>query len=66
MTIHKVTLNTKEAAAYLGVSVGFMKRTRTTGKGVAFVTIGRRVVYLAADLDKFLNDNRHTNLSAKK
>ena len=66
MIAGKVTVNTKEAAAYLGVSVGFMKRSRSTGKGVAFVTIGRRVVYLVADLDKFLNDNKHINLSAKK
>lgn len=66
MTISKVTFNTKEAAAYLGVSVDFMKRARTTGKGAAFVKISSRVVYLVADLDSFLNDNRHNNLSAVK
>lgn len=63
MTITKVTLTTKEAAQYLGVSEDYMKRARITGKGAVFVKIGRRVVYRVDDLNQFMDKHTQTNLS---
>ncbi len=41
------TLDTKDAAKYLGVSVEFLKRARMKGNGPTFVKMGtRKVVYL--------------------
>lgn len=61
--MNKVTLTTKEAANYLGVSYDFMKRARITGKGAVFIQIGRKRVYRIDDLNKFLDANAKTNLS---
>lgn len=63
MTIHRTTVDTKDAAIYLGVSVDYMKRARVSGKGAAFIRIGRKIVYRISDLDNFLNQNTFTNLS---
>lgn len=65
MTIQKVTVDTKEAAAYLGLSVDFMKRARVTGKGAVFIKLGRKVVYRIDDLNKFLDANAKTNSSKR-
>lgn len=59
----KVTLTTKDAAPYLGVSEDFLKHARITGKGPAFVKIGRKVLYRQVDLDAYLVQNLRTNLS---
>ena len=59
----KTNLVTKEAASYIGMSEDFMKRARITGKGPMFVKIGRKVLYRIVDLDNFVAQNLHMNLS---
>jgi hypothetical protein len=55
------TLDTHQAAAYLGVAYVTMRNSRTTGllcgvRTPPFRKIGRRVVYLRTDLEQWLND----------
>lgn len=60
----KQTLDTKDAAQYLGVSIEFMKRARIKGNGPEFVKMGtRKVVYCIAALDQYLLNNSYRNLS---
>ncbi len=67
MTISKATLTTKEAAIYIGVSEDFMKRSRFTGKGPAFIRIGeRKVLYRLIDLNAYLESNLTRNCSLTK
>ncbi len=56
----KQRLNVKEAAAYCGLSVGWMNKARMhEGAGPVFMKMGpRRVVYDIADLDAWLQANR--------
>jgi len=59
------TLDTKDAAKYLGVSVEFLKRARMKGNGPTFVKMGtRKVVYLINELDQYLLSNSRHNLCA--
>jgi len=53
-----------EAAALLRLSERTLERYRLTGTGPAFVKIGRRVVYRAADLNAFAE--AHTYLSTSE
>lgn len=55
-------LNTKEAAAYLGVSKAFLERDRWYGARVPFIRVGSRAVrYRRADLDRYLDSRvRHS------
>lgn len=66
MTISPViqqTVDTKDAAKYLGVSVEFLKRARIKGNGPVFVKMGaRKVVYLITALDQYLVNNSRSNL----
>lgn len=45
-------LSVKEAAAYLGVSKGWVY-----GSGIPFAKLGRRRLYRHTDLDCFVEDN---------
>lgn len=47
-------MGTNAAAQYLGLSTHFLKRARITGKGPAFIKVGRKVLYIKSDLDNFL------------
>jgi hypothetical protein len=47
-------LNEKEAAKYLGVSVGMMRKWRLFRQGPAYLKMGRLVRYTPADLTKFV------------
>ncbi|MBL8273004.1 MAG: helix-turn-helix domain-containing protein [Xanthomonadales bacterium] len=49
-------VDTEGAATYLGVAAGTLQNWRAAGRGPAFVTIGRRVMYRTADLDAFIVD----------
>ena len=47
------TMTTLEAASYLGVSIGTMKRWRSEGGGPAFIALGERIIrYRSVDLDR--------------
>ena len=47
-------LNEKEAAKYLGCSVGLMRKWRLFGQGPRVRKIGRLVRYTQADLTEFV------------
>ena len=58
-------LTEKQAAAYVGMSRSFLRQSRMHGKrenrtpGPPFLKIGRKVLYLADDLDAWLLEHRH-------
>lgn len=52
---HKPTLNTPEAADYVGSTVSTLNSWRYLGRGPAFIKLGRRVVYRVDDLDAWLD-----------
>jgi excisionase family DNA binding protein len=53
--MNKTILNTKEAAAYLGVSMAFLERDRWAGARIPFIKVGARAVrYRMSDLDAYL------------
>ncbi|MBO6763456.1 AlpA family transcriptional regulator [Maricaulis sp.] len=56
-------LDADKAAAYLGVSQGYLNKLRTTGGGPVFVKVGRRVVYDVADLDQWFADRKRASTS---
>jgi hypothetical protein len=51
-------LNEKDAAKYLGCSVGLLRKWRLLGEGPAFCKLGRLVRYSEADLTAFVQANR--------
>ena len=63
-TKHRL-LTEKQAAPYIGMSCSFLRQSRMNGKrqnrtpGPPFLKIGRKVLYLADDLDAWLLEHRH-------
>lgn len=57
-------LKEHDAARYIGMSVAFLRQTRSQGNragrtpGPAYRKVGRAIVYLRADLDKWLEQGR--------
>ena len=47
-------LTVKNAAAYLGATVSFVRHELVYGKGCAHVRLGQRIVFDRADLDAFM------------
>jgi excisionase family DNA binding protein len=57
-------LTTKDAAAYLGVSMAFLERDRWAGARIPFVKIGSRAVrYQRAELDAYIEKQRRCSTS---
>lgn len=60
----KKSINEKEAAPYIGMSISFLRQSRMEGNrqnrtpGPPYVKIGRAVRYLVNDLDTWLEQNR--------
>ena len=58
-------LTEKQAAPYIGMSRSFLRQSRMNGKrenrtpGPPYLKIGRKVLYLAEDLDAWLLEHRH-------
>jgi predicted DNA-binding transcriptional regulator AlpA len=52
-----------EAAAWLGMSVSFLAKSRVTGGGPRYRKIGRAVRYSAADLERFARTCARTSTS---
>lgn len=53
--MENVLLNTREAAAFLGVSAAFLERDRCYTARIPFVKVGNRAVrYRRADLDAYI------------
>lgn len=51
-------LDTKEAAAYLGLSPKTLVKMRVTGGGPRYAKVGRRVIYDVADLDSWIEKRK--------
>lgn len=57
-------LTEKQAAPYIGMSRSFLRQSRMNGKrpnrtpGPPYLKIGRKVLYLADDLDAWLLEHR--------
>ncbi|GAB6051193.1 hypothetical protein JCM17960_00130 [Magnetospira thiophila] len=51
-------LNTKQAAAYVGLSICTLNRMRVTGEGPRYAKAGRRVVYDRLDLEAWIDDHK--------
>lgn len=60
---HSQTLNTHEAAAYVGLSYSTLTKLRLTGGGPPFIKLGARVVYRVSDLDAWLESRMRTSTS---
>ncbi len=58
-------LTERQAAPYIGMSRSFLRQSRMNGRrqnrtpGPPFLKIGRKVLYLAEDLDTWLLEHRH-------
>jgi len=58
-------LTEKQAAPYIGMPRSFLRQSRMNGRrqhrtpGPPFLKIGRKVLYLADDLDAWLLEHRH-------
>lgn len=53
-----INLSNDEAAEYLRVSPRTLEKLRTKRQGPAYHKIGRRVVYVLADLQAYLSQHR--------
>lgn len=51
-------LNTREAAAYLGVSMSLLEKMRVKGDGPHYIKLGARVIYTREDLDALMRRRR--------
>ena len=56
-------LTTPQAAAFVGLGVSSLEKLRVTGGGPAFLKIGRRVVYDALDLERWLAKHKRSSTS---
>ena len=56
-------LNTREAAAHLGLSPATLTRYRVTGDGPVFLKFGGNVRYLREDLDDWSRERRRRSTS---
>ncbi|MCU7803184.1 MAG: helix-turn-helix domain-containing protein [Candidatus Thiodiazotropha sp. (ex Lucinoma borealis)] len=64
--MNKKILNTKEAAAYLGVSMAFLERDRWAGARIPFIKVGARAVrYRMSDLEAYLERQVRQSTSDK-
>jgi hypothetical protein len=53
-------MTTRQAANYLAIAYDSLKTDRCRGQlGIPFHRVGRLVRYRRADLDKYLENNRH-------
>lgn len=59
-------LNTREAAAWLGLSPKTLERYRVSGEGPDFHKLGARVRYLLKDLEKWASARRWTSTSEER
>lgn len=54
-----------EAAAYIGVSKGWLDKLRHVGGGPDYIKIGRRIVYDITDIEAWLANKRLRHTSEK-
>lgn len=56
-TVLECLLDEKQAAAYLSISVGTLRRWRRIGEGPAFARLGKSIRYRLLDLDLYLHQS---------
>ena len=57
-------LDTKQAAAFIGMSVAFLERDRWAGARIPFIKVGVRAVrYRLSDLMLHIESNKHFSTS---
>lgn len=65
LRVHRRGFCEAEAAHYIGMSRSFLRQARMDGRrlnrtpGPPFSKIGRKVLYLKDDLDRWLEQHRH-------
>lgn len=59
-------LNTKEAAAYLGLKPGTLEQWRWNGRGPRFVKLGRSAKYRMTELIEFCDCRLRTSTMASE
>ncbi len=57
-TGEKERFSHKEAAAYLGIAEQTLYNWRSKRRGADYVLMGRKIMYLKCDLDKFIETNK--------
>lgn len=60
---NEAKLRTPEAAAYIGCSPRTLEKFRQTGDGPVYLKVGRSVLYLRSDLDRYLGQCRRASTS---
>ncbi len=50
-------MTTKEAAKFIGLSIWWLVKARSTGAGPKYIKIGRSIRYSKASLLDFIDDN---------
>jgi predicted site-specific integrase-resolvase len=60
----QATLNTKQAAGRLGVSVSYLNKARMAGYGPVAYMYGRKVVYLRSDVEAYAAAHRQEPAAA--
>lgn len=58
LNLPQLTVNEKDAAQYLAMSVAWLRQGRMRGRGPAFVRFGRTIRYRIVDLDLWLDQHR--------
>jgi hypothetical protein len=61
--IDSAALDTVAAARRIGIAPSTLTKLRLSGAGPVYCKLGRRVVYLTADLDAFLEAHRKRSTS---
>lgn len=56
--MNKQTMNEREMANYIGLSVAMLRKMRSEGQGLPYSKVGKRVIYLKDDADSFLHSKR--------
>ena len=59
----KCRLRTKAAAAYLGLSPSTLEKSRVSGDGPIYASLGRVVVYDVEDLDAYVDARKRHSTS---
>ena len=54
-------LSVQEAACFLGLSVSTLNKMRLNGSGPRYLKLGRRVLYVIRDLEKWVAERVHTS-----
>lgn len=62
-TENPIVLSPEQAARSLGISVSTLAKMRLSGKGPVYAKLGRRVVYLPADLNTWVAASRFNSTS---